>query len=170
MVVIALIVIPLAELFVIIQVGGLIGAIPTILLLLTFSIAGAWLVKREGSAAWERFSNAIQAGRVPAKETADGAILLVAGALLITPGFLTDTFGILLLLPPVRAFVRTFASARFIRGSWVGMTVGGAASAGNAWQSRRGRTPDGDSQQPAPRQAYDVDGTATDMDQPQISD
>jgi UPF0716 protein FxsA len=99
-------VVPLAELYVIIQVGQAFGALNTIALLIIVSAAGAWLVKREGINVWRRFQRSVEAGSVPGKEIADGVMILFAGALLLSPGFLTDIFGIALLLPPVRAVVR----------------------------------------------------------------
>jgi UPF0716 protein FxsA len=99
-------VVPLAELYVIIQVGQAVGALNTIGLLILISAAGAWLVKREGMSVWRRFQRQIEAGAVPGKEIADGVMILFAGALLMSPGFLTDLLGIALLLPPVRAAVR----------------------------------------------------------------
>ena len=106
---------PLAELFVIIQVGHAIGAFNTIGLLLLISIAGAWLVKREGMSVWRRFQRQVDAGVVPGREIADGVMVLFAGALLLTPGFLSDVLGILLLLPPVRALVRVAVLRRAAR-------------------------------------------------------
>ena len=106
---IAFIVVPLAELAVLIAVGDVIGLWPTLLLLLVVSVAGAWLAKREGLAAWRRFQLALADGRVPTVEVADGAMILLAGALLLTPGFLTDVAGVLLLLPPTRAMARRLA-------------------------------------------------------------
>jgi UPF0716 protein FxsA len=103
---IAFIVVPLAELAVLIAVGDVIGVLPTLLLLLAVSVAGAWLAKREGLAAWRRFQLALAEARVPTVEVADGAMILLAGALLLTPGFLTDVAGLLLLLPPTRAIAR----------------------------------------------------------------
>ena len=97
---------PLAELYVIIQVGQAFGALNTIALLILISAAGAWLVKREGMSVWRRFQNQVGAGSVPAKEIADGVMILFAGALLMSPGFLTDLLAIALLLPPVRAVLR----------------------------------------------------------------
>jgi UPF0716 protein FxsA len=105
----AFIVVPLAELAVIIAVGDLLGLLPTLLLLLGISVAGAWLAKREGLAAWRRFQLALGEGRVPTAEVADGAMVLLAGALLLTPGFLTDVVAVLLLLAPVRAALRRLA-------------------------------------------------------------
>jgi UPF0716 protein FxsA len=107
--VIAFILVPLAELAVLIAVGDWIGLVPTLILLLVVSVAGAWLAKREGLAAWARFQRAMAEGRVPTVEVADGAMILLAGALLLTPGFLTDVAGVLLLLPPTRAMARRLA-------------------------------------------------------------
>ena len=106
---VAFILVPLAELAVLIAVGDVIGLLPTLVLLLVVSVAGAWLAKREGLAAWARFQRALADGRMPTVEVADGAMILLAGALLLTPGFLTDVVGILLLLPPTRALARRLA-------------------------------------------------------------
>lgn len=99
-------VVPIVELAVIIQVGQSIGVLNTIALLLVVSIVGSWLVKREGLGVWRRFRQQMESGRVPGKEVADGMMIMLAGALLISPGFVTDCLGILLLLPPVRAAIR----------------------------------------------------------------
>ncbi len=99
-------VVPLAELYVIIQVGQAFGALNTIALLIIISAAGAWLVKREGMSVWKRFHRQVESGAVPGKEIADGVMILFAGALLMTPGFLSDVLALALLLPPVRAVVR----------------------------------------------------------------
>jgi UPF0716 protein FxsA len=112
---IAFILVPLAELAVIIAVGDFIGLLPTLLLLLVVSVVGAWLAKREGLAAWRRFQRALAEGRVPTVEVADGAMILLAGALLLTPGFLSDVVGILLLLPPTRAMARRLAPRLAVR-------------------------------------------------------
>src|SRR5438067_140333 len=100
------IVLPIAELYVIIQVGQAIGAIPTIAILILDSFIGAWLWRHQGRAAWRRFNEALEAGRVPAREVLDGTLVIFGGALLITPGFISDIVGIFLLLPPTRAVVR----------------------------------------------------------------
>ncbi len=113
--VVLFLVVPLAELYVIIQVGQAFGALNTIALLIVISAAGAWLVKREGLHVWRRFQQQVGAGAVPGKEIADGVMVLVAGALLLAPGFLTDIAGILLLLPPVRAAIRTLVMRRAAR-------------------------------------------------------
>ncbi|MEY2477904.1 MAG: protein FxsA [Actinomycetota bacterium] len=99
-------VVPFLELYVLIQVGQVIGALPTIGLLIAVSIIGSWLVKREGFATLARARERIDAGQMPGREIVDGVLILFAGALLITPGFLSDVAGVLLLLPPVRATLR----------------------------------------------------------------
>ncbi|HEU0132282.1 MAG TPA: FxsA family protein [Mycobacteriales bacterium] len=104
--VVAFVVIPLVEIYVLIQVGHVIGVLPTIGLLLVVSFVGAWLVKREGVRTWRAFRLALDEGRVPARETADGALVIVGGALLLAPGFVTDVLGALCVLPPTRAVVR----------------------------------------------------------------
>src|SRR5215218_5828362 len=104
--VIAFILVPLAELAVLIAVGDWIGLVPTLILLLVVSVVGAWLAKREGLAAWRRLQLALAQGRMPTVEVTDGALILLAGALLLTPGFLSDVLGVLLLLPPTRAIAR----------------------------------------------------------------
>ena len=100
------IVVPIAELAVIIQVGGLIGVWPTIAILIADSVLGSVLMRSQGRVSWRRFNLAVQEGRPPAREVADGALIIFGGALLLTPGFLTDILGIALLLPPTRAIVR----------------------------------------------------------------
>src|SRR5206468_1584555 len=100
------IVVPIAELYVIIQVGEAIGALPTIAILIADSVLGALLLRAQGRTAWGRFRAAMAEGRVPAREVLDGALVIFGGAFLITPGFITDVIGIVLLLPPTRAVVR----------------------------------------------------------------
>lgn len=106
------IVVPLLELMVIIQVGQWVGTPVTILLLLAISVVGAALVKREGLRAWQRFRLALAEGRMPTKEVIDGALLLFGGALLLTPGFLTDGLGLALLIPVARAGIRRLVRGR----------------------------------------------------------
>ncbi|WP_372728774.1 FxsA family protein [Nocardioides sp.] len=106
MLLIAFVVVPLAEIFVLIQVGQVIGAWWTIVLLVLDSVIGAWLVKREGARAWRELSGALQTGRMPAREIADGALILIGGTLMLTPGFVTDAVGIALILPVTRPVAR----------------------------------------------------------------
>jgi UPF0716 protein FxsA len=109
------ILVPIAELYVIIQVGQSIGALETIGLLVLISLLGAWLAKREGLGVVRRVRLQLEANRVPAAEILDGFLILLAGALLLTPGFLTDIVAILLLLPPTRAGVRAFLRRRLVK-------------------------------------------------------
>lgn len=99
-------VIPLVELAVIIQVGSAIGALNTIALLVVMSVAGGWLMKREGLGVLRRVRASLDAGRMPASDLVDGFLILVGGALMLTPGFLSDLVGLALLVPPVRAVAR----------------------------------------------------------------
>src|ERR1700710_2964417 len=103
------IVVPIAELYVIFQVGQAIGVLPTIALLIADSILGAVLMRTQGRAAWRRFNAAISEGRVPTREVLDGVLVVFGGALLLTPGFISDVVGILFLLPPTRALIRRVA-------------------------------------------------------------
>lgn len=108
-------VVPFLELFVILQVGRSIGALNTLAVLVLVSVVGAWLVKREGFAVLRRAGERVRSGAVPGREMVDGVLILFAGALLLTPGFLTDLVGVLLLLPPVRAGVRTSVTRQIRR-------------------------------------------------------
>jgi UPF0716 protein FxsA len=99
--------VPLAELYVIIKVvGPALGAPLTIALLAADSLAGAWLMKSQGRAVWRRFTETMNAGRIPHREIVDGVLVIFGGAFLITPGFITDILGFLLLIPPTRALFR----------------------------------------------------------------
>jgi UPF0716 protein FxsA len=100
------ILVPIAEIYVIIQVGQAIGALWTILILIADSIIGARLLSWQGRRAWQKFQSALAEGRVPHREVLDGVLIIMGGAFLLTPGFITDVFGLVLLLPPTRAFVR----------------------------------------------------------------
>ena len=97
---------PLVELAVILQVSGSIGVLDTIGLLVLVSVVGAWLAKREGIGVVRRIQAALDRGEMPSREVADGGLILLAGALMIAPGFVSDLLAILLLLPPIRALVR----------------------------------------------------------------
>jgi UPF0716 protein FxsA len=143
------IVVPLAELYVIFKVGEAIGLPLTILILAVDSIVGSLLLKSQGRAVWRRFSETMAAGRVPHREVLDGVMVIFGGAFLITPGFLTDILGILLLLPPTRAVLRRLV-VRALRGR-VALEVAGAAT--------RRRT----------RDRFDVEGTASELrDEPRL--
>jgi UPF0716 protein FxsA len=151
------IVLPLAELYVIVQLAGVIGIWWTIALLLIDSVAGTMLMKSQGRAAWRRFNEATAAGRIPAREVADGALIILGGAFLLTPGFITDVIGFFLLLPPTRAMLRkTVVGVLAKRNPITYVGVKAAPHAERAWNERaaRRRAPNGD---------Y-VEGTATEVD------
>lgn len=143
-----LILVPIAELYVIIQVGQAIGALPTLGLLLLSSILGGVLLRSQGRLVWRRFRATLAAGRAPAREVVDGALVIFGASLLIVPGFISDLFGLLLLLPPSRVAVRS----ALLRGTRARMLMTFAAVGG---ASRR-----------RARQDYDVDSTAHDVDSP----
>jgi UPF0716 protein FxsA len=142
------IVVPLIELYVIIQVGEAIGVWWTIALLLVDSLIGSALMRSQGRSVWRRFQETVQAGRMPHREVADGALVILGGALLLTPGFVTDVFGLFLLLPPTRALVR---------GTVLRRVTFGLVS---------GRYPQG--RGPRPPRDYDVEGTAVDSEQERL--
>jgi UPF0716 protein FxsA len=103
---VAFVVVPLVEIYVLIQVGQVIGPWWTILLLIADSVLGGWLVRHEGRRAWLALTTALNSGRMPAKELADGALILIGGTLMLTPGFVTDAVAILLILPFTRPVAR----------------------------------------------------------------
>jgi UPF0716 protein FxsA len=147
------IVVPIAELFVIIQVGDAIGVLPTIALLIADSVLGSMLMRSQGRAAWRRFNEAVAEGRIPHREVLDGALVIFGGALLLTPGFLSDILGALLLLPPTRALARTVVARRVLPR----LVVSGLGGAGGRGGARR---------RPSP--GADVEGTATEVDPRQL--
>jgi UPF0716 protein FxsA len=143
------IVVPLAELYVILRVGDAIGALPTLAVLVADSVLGSLLLRSQGRAVWRRFSEALEQGRVPHREVLDGVLVIFGGAFLITPGFLTDIVGLALLIPPSRALVRRGLARRL-----TGRVAGGIAG-GSGGRGRHARHPD------AAGRPYDVDGTAS---------
>ena len=117
---VAFIVVPLVELYLAIQVADVIGGWWTVLVLFVISVVGATLVRREGTAAWRRFREALGAARLPATEVVDGALVILGGALLLTPGFLTDALGLLLVIPPSRHAVNRAVRSRISASFWEG--------------------------------------------------
>ena len=153
-VVLLFIVVPILELYVIIQVGQLIGVWPTLALLLADALLGSMLLKHQGRGAWRRFNEALSAGRFPGKEVADGVLIVIGGTLLLAPGFLTDIAGLLLLIPPTRAIARGVLK-RFTVGRFtvVGMPGGGRGPFG----------PPPGGAGPRPGRDYDFEGTAEEV-------
>jgi UPF0716 protein FxsA len=111
-----LLAVPILELWLIVQVASEIGVLNTIGALIIISVVGAWLLKQQGLATWARLQAALARGEVPTKEVTDGALILFGGALLLTPGFISDIFGTLLLVPPTRALIKR--AFRRTLGSW----------------------------------------------------
>jgi UPF0716 protein FxsA len=144
------IVVPILELYVIIQVGQAIGVWWTILLLIADSVLGTWLMRSQGRAAWRRFNAAMGEGRVPAREILDGALIIFGGAFLLAPGFITDAFGLFFLFPPTRAITRRLL-VRVFAGRFAIISTG--AGAANRYRQSRGRGED-----------FDVEGSAHDID------
>ena len=135
--VLAFVIVPLVELALVVAAADTFGLGTTLFFLLAFSIAGAWLVRREGVAVWRRANEEIAAGRPPARELLDGAMILGGGALLLTPGFLTDFVGLFLLLPPTRAVLRPLVMRSMARRA---QTIVAASGPGAAGASRFGGT------------------------------
>ena len=136
-------IVPLLELYVILQVGEAIGVLPTIAILIADSVLGSVLMRSQGRLAWRRFNLAIAEGRPPAREAIDGVLVIFGGALLLTPGFVTDVLGLVLLLPFTRPLVRRLLVRRFASRMIASATARGRAGRGRSW---------------------DVDGTATEVD------
>jgi UPF0716 protein FxsA len=155
--VVIFIVVPLLELYVILQVGDAIGLGWTLLILVADSILGSMLLKSQGRQVWRRFNEATAAGRIPHSEIIDGVLIIFGGAFLLTPGFLTDILGLFFLLPPTRAIFRRTVRRGIERGTLWGRVGGAAVRAGRERQAARG-TRNG-----APGSDY-VEGTATEVD------
>jgi UPF0716 protein FxsA len=134
---------PVAELFVAIEVANAIGVLLTIVLLIASWPIGTWALRSQGRAVWRRMAVAVSEHRAPGREVLDGVLVLIGGGLLIIPGFITDALGIFLLLPPTRALMRTLL-VRNLQSRIVVRAV--------RFTSR----------------PYDVDSTARDIDQPQL--
>lgn len=116
----ALILVPLAEIVVFIEVGGLIGAAPTVALVVTIALLGTWLLRRQGLATFRKAQGALDRGEVPVAEAFDGFLLVTASLLMVTPGLLTDAAGLLLLVPSVRRRFGHFAIGRLMRHAQAG--------------------------------------------------
>jgi UPF0716 protein FxsA len=154
------IVLPIAEIYVIVKIGEAIGILPTIVLLILDGFLGMALLRSQGSRAWSRFNQALAEGRVPAREVFDGAMVILGGAFLLTPGFITDAFGLILLIAPTRALVRRFVAGMAKRRMSVTWRV---ASFGEARRPGQGGPPP-----PGRSRGYDYEGTAREVDDPEL--
>lgn len=122
--VVLFIVVPIVEIYFIVKVGELIGVLPTLALLVADALLGSLLLRQQGRGAWRRFNAALAERRFPGREAADGVMIAVGGTLLLTPGFVTDIFGLVLLVPPTRAIVRRLMRA-YATHRFTVVTVGG---------------------------------------------
>ena len=156
LVILVFILLPIAELWLLIEIGGAIGILPTLALLVVDSLVGAALARSQSRVAWERFNRALAEGRIPGKEVFDGAMIIMGGALLLTPGFITDVFGLVLLIPPTRAMIRAFLARLIGRRGAVAFRV---AEFG---YSRR----PGAGSNPARGRDYDYEGSASEVTDP----
>ena len=134
--VVLFIVVPIAELYVIWKVGDWLGIWITLGLLAADSLLGSMLLRAQGRSVWRRFNTALTEGKIPHREVIDGVLVIFGGAFLITPGFLTDIVGLVLLIPPTRAVIRRLLVRRLGRRIVVGTNT------------------------PRSRVDYDVEGTA----------
>lgn len=126
-------VVPIVEIYLLIQVGQVIGALWTVFLVVFTAVVGVWLLKIQGMSTLMRAQEKMQSGQMPAQEMLEGMGLLLAGAFLLTPGFFTDTVGFLLLLPPARAWLVSKLVAHMIRS---GQFVGQASVHGYEFESK----------------------------------
>jgi UPF0716 protein FxsA len=150
--VVALLAVPVAELWVVLRVSDEIGLAATLALLLLVSIAGASLLKQQGLAAWRRLQSTLERGEIPSRELTEAGLILLGGALLLTPGFLTDAVGLCLLLPWGRAVVKGVAGrwlARRVRPR-IDVRAGPRVYPADVTRSRRGGGPDGPPRPPLP--------------------
>jgi UPF0716 protein FxsA len=144
--VILFIVVPIAELALLIQVGQVIGVWWTIALLVADALLGSWLLRTQGRLAWQRFNAALAEARVPHREVVDGVLVIFGGVLLLTPGFITDIMGLLFLFPPTRVLLRRLLVRRGAL-KLVGSMPGTASP-------------------PNGRRPTDIEGSAVDLDPP----
>lgn len=121
----AFILTPIVEITVLIGVGGLIGLWPTLAIVVATAVLGTWLLRAQGLATLARARDSLARNTMPMNEVFDGACLLVAGALLLTPGFVTDAFGFVLFVPPFRSLLRQFITRRLADSSHMSVWIDG---------------------------------------------
>lgn len=132
--------VPLAELALLLWIGSRVGILPTVLLIIVTGALGAALARQQGFATWRRFQTALDQGRIPGRELVEGLLILVAGAVLLTPGILTDATGFLILAPPVRRRIAERVE-RAVRGRLVVVGPGGPVRPGPGGTGTRPRRP-----------------------------
>ena len=151
--VILFIVVPIAELAVLIQVGQAIGVGWTVLLLIADALLGSYLLRSQGRLAWRRFNEALATGRLPHREVVDGVLVIFGGVLLLCPGFITDIFGVLFLFPPTRVVLRRLLVRKGAL-RLVGAMPGTAAPPSSPFNGNGNGRPN------------DIEGSAVDIDPP----
>lgn len=151
MLIIFLIVLPVVEIYVFVQVSNAIGFLPALALIVLSALLGSALLRRQGRAAIERFNTAVDSRRMPAREVADGAMIALGSFMLIIPGFITSIFGLMLLFYPTRALFRMLGGALLLRRFRV---VTGSAS----WGYDRARRTQNDT-----GPSFDIEGNAQEV-------
>lgn len=165
MLLLVFLVLPILELYVFVQVAGAVGFLSALFWVVVATILGVWLVKQQGLGVLRRANEKVSRGEPPTDELVNGILLLVAGGLILAPGFLSDAVGLLLLLPPVRALLRgplkrrfrdgpiVISHARFVSGTfgpggpdggqarWGGVGRGGPVLDADSWEDA-GNGPD----------------------------
>jgi UPF0716 protein FxsA len=136
------VVLPVVEIYLLIQVGQVIGAWWTVLLLVADGVLGSWLMKREGGRAWAALKAALESRRMPTRELADAALILVGGTLLLTPGFLSDVVGFALVLPVTRPVARRVLT-RYLGRKLLAGSVAPSFAPGAGPRTRQRPGPDG---------------------------
>src|SRR3954452_20814894 len=154
LIVLAFLAVPILELYVILQVADVIGGWQTLAVLIAESLLGTWLVKREGRRTWRAFQAALDRRRPPAREVADGALVIVGGTLLLTPGFLSDIVGFFFLLPFARPLARRLLTRIVARR----LTAGWCSGTGNS--GHRAPGPHGGGAGPSGGRTGDMTGDA----------
>jgi UPF0716 protein FxsA len=149
--VILFVVVPIAELAVLIQVGQAIGVGWTVVILFADALLGSYLLRSQGRLAWRRFNEALASGRLPHREVVDGVLVIFGGVLLLCPGFITDIFGVLFLFPPTRVVLRRLLVRKGAL-RLVGATPGTAAPPSSPFNGNG--------------QPRDIEGSAVDIDPP----
>ena len=151
--VILFIVVPIAELALLIQVGQAIGVWWTVLILIADALLGSYLLRTQGRLAWRRFNEALATGRLPHREVVDGVLVIFGGVLLLCPGFITDIFGVLFLFPPTRVVLRRLLVRKGAL-RLVGAMPGTAAPPSSPFNGNGNGRPN------------DIEGSAVDIDPP----
>ncbi|MBF0471382.1 MAG: FxsA family protein [Gammaproteobacteria bacterium] len=142
------IIIPIIEIYLLIAVGSVIGALPTILLIFLTAIVGVTLLRQQGIVTLQRFQQAMVEGQLPSTVIIEGVILIICGAFLLTPGFFTDTIGFLGLISPIREAVAQRVASRLnlniLSSGFQSHTSSGFGASGRPASPQRGKVIEGE--------------------------